>query len=277
MTIRQLLTHTAGLAQGTSMDSPVDGIYRDRDIRNRDITLDDMIKMLKDIPLRHQPGTKWRYSIATDVVGRLVEIISGMPFDEYLSERIFGPLGMVDTAFWVPEDKLDRFPKVYEPGGNGSTIKEITRPDVSRYTRPVRFFSGAGGLTGTASDYMRFCQMLLNKGELDGVRLLGRKTVELMTQNHLQPSLMPFAISEGRETAHQGCGFGLGFAVVMDPAQNGVLTSEGEYSWGGAASTAFWIDPKEELIAILMTQFMPSSTYPIRREYRVLAYQALVD
>jgi CubicO group peptidase (beta-lactamase class C family) len=203
------------------------------------------------------------------LLSRLVEVISGKRFDVFLEERIFGPLGMEDTGFYVPEEKIGRFAELYKRGKND----DLERNDTlywGDFSKLPRFLSGGGGLVSPASDYMRFCQMLLNGGELDGVRLLSRKSVELMTANHLTKEL----IRQG--TLTKGRGFGLGFAVVMDVAQSETLGSEGEYSWGGAASTGFWIDPEEELIGILMTQFMPYNGR-FTKEFKVLTYQAIVD
>ena len=276
ISIRHLLTHTSGLSYGFHQDSPVEQMYRDAKLSDPDSNLQAFVEKLAQLPLVSQPGTYWRYSVATDVLGRVVEVVSGQPFDRYLKEMVFAPLGMDDTAFYVPEEKLDRLASIYGPSSDHG-IRELDTPGVNRYKRAHTMFSGGGGLVSTASDYMRFCQMMLNGGTLDGVRLLGPKTVELMSINHLPDELMPYSVSETGAEGTQGCGFGLGFSVVMDLAQHGVIGSEGIYSWGGAASTLFWIDPKEELIAILMTQFMPSGHNPIRREFQVATYQAMVD
>ena len=284
ITIRHLLTHTSGLSYGFHQDSPVDDLYRNAKLtgpaaaflRDPESNLQAFVEKLAQLPLAYQPGTDWRYSVATDVLGRVVEVISGYPFDRYLKEMVFAPLGMDDTAFYVPEEKLDRLASVYGPSGDYG-IQELDTPEVNLYKREHTMSSGGGGLVSTASDYMRYCQMMLNGGTLDGARLLGPKTVELMSVNHLPNELMPYSVSESSAEWTQGCGFGLGFKVVMDLALHGVLGSEGIYSWGGKANTVFWIDPKEELIAILMTQFMPSGHYPIRREFQVATYQAMVD
>lgn len=273
MTIRNLLTHTAGLTYGFFEDSPVEAMYREAELLNRDITLEDMIQKLAAIPLIYQPGRAWRYSVATDVLGYLVEVFSGQSLDRFLAENIFHPLGMTDTAFYVPEEKLPRFATNYGPAESGG-LEVIDPPATSPYAKPPCRFSGGGGLVSTATDYLRFCQMLLNQGELNGTRLLGRKTIALMTANHLPDDLMPIQI--GPNFLH-GYGFGLGFRVLLDVAQAGILGSVGEYGWGGAANTYFWIDPQEDLIGILMTQFMPSGHHPVSPDFRVLAYQALVD
>jgi len=195
-----------------------------------------------------------------------------MSLDTFFAERIFEPLGMVDTDFYVPETKLDRFAALYSPLGDDG-IKLIDAPATSPFSKPTDCLSGGVGLLSTASDYMRFCQMLLNGGELDGVQLLGRKTVELMRANHLPDELIPIRV--GAHAQH-GCGFGLGFRVLVHAAQAGRLGSEGEFGWGGYASTSFFVDPKEELIGLLLTQLAPSRYYPIRNEFKVLVYQALV-
>ena len=251
-------------------------MYRNANLRDPESNLQVFVEKLAQLPLEFQPGTDWRYSVATDVLGRVLEVVSGYPFDRYLEKMVFAPLGMDDTAFYVPEEKLGRLTSVYGPSGDYG-IQELDRPAVNLYKRAHTMFSGGGGLVSTASDYMRYCQMMLNGGTLDGARLLGPKTVKLMSVNHLPKELMPYSVSESSVEWTQGCGFGLGFKVVMDLALHGVLGSEGNFGWGGAASTEFWIDPKEELIAILMTQFMPTGHYPTRREFQVTTYQAMVD
>jgi CubicO group peptidase (beta-lactamase class C family) len=270
--IHDLLTHTAGLAYGLENVEYVDQLYQQRvwALRERrpDMTLADMIRSVAALPLANQPGSRWHYSMATDVLGYLVEMVSGMPFDAFLKARIFEPLGMVDTGFHVPADKLGRFAATYSPGEKGG-MQLLDAPATSRFARPTSCPSGGGGLVSTAEDYLRFAQMLLNDGELDGVRLLGRKTVELMRTNHL-PAGMP--VFEDGAT-----GFGLGFGVILDVARTRMLGSVGSYSWGGAAGTKFWIDPQEDLIGLLMIQFMPSGHYPIGSDFQVLAYQAIVD
>ena len=276
ITVRQLLTHTAGLSYGFNADSPVEGMYRDAELSQPDSDLREMIEKLGKLPLAYQPGAKWRYSYATDVLGYLVEVISDQPFAEYLKTHMFDPLGMDDTAFYVPEEKLNRLASVYGPSENGG-IQQLDDTGVNAHKRPHTMSSGGGGLVSTAQDYMRFCQMMLNGGELNGVRLLGPKTVELMTANHLPDSLMPYSATEALRSYSKGCGFGLGFSVMMDVAQHGVPGSEGQYSWGGAATTAFWIDPREELIAILMAQLMPAMLDPVVREFQVATYQAMVE
>ena len=263
MTIKHLLTHTSGLIYGGDGDHPINQRYRDANYYRGDLAY--MASELGKIPLYHDPGTAWNYGMSTDVLGYLVEVVSGLPFEEFLKTRIFNPLGMNDTAFSVPEEKADRYMTLYEPTEEGS-IQVIENAPVS--SGPLSFFhSGGAGLQSTAADYLRFCQMLLNDGELDGERLLGRKTVELIRVNHISDDWQPLE--------RTGCGFGLGFAVITDVADTHSLGSLGTYSWGGLASTTFWIDPVEELIGILMTQLIGDS--PFHAQFRVLTYQAITD
>jgi CubicO group peptidase (beta-lactamase class C family) len=279
MTIKHLLTHTAGLAYGLSADSPIEALYQEAGIFGSgplyimQVPLPDMVQRLVELPLAYQPGDEWRYSLATDVLGYLVEVISDMPLDVFFEEKIFRPLGMEDTAFYVPEEKLERLAALYGPAEGGG-VQLLDAPATSAFARPTRCLSGGIGLVSTVSDYVRFAQMLLNGGELEGARLLGRKTVELMTMNHLPDELIPIQV--GAHTLH-GCGFGLGFRVRVDVARSGMLGSVGEYGWGGYASTSFFVDPRESLVGLLLTQLAPSRYYPIRNEFKVLVYQALVD
>jgi CubicO group peptidase (beta-lactamase class C family) len=235
-----------------------------------------MVELAASMPLLAQPGEEWNYSIATDVLGHLIAVVSGQPFDVFLRERVLKPLGMNETDFVVAEANRARFAAMYGPKDGGG-IKLLDDPTRSRYLAPRVLYSGGGGLTSTVSDYWRFCRFMLNKGELDGVRLLGRKTVELMTTNHLRGDMADMGQPRFSESTYEGVGFGLGFSVMLDPAKAQILGTPGEYAWGGAASTAFWVDPAEDMAVILMTQLMPSSTYPIRRELRVLTYQTLID
>jgi len=268
MTVKHLLTHTSGLTYGFDPNSPIDVMYQEAGVLDHNGTLGDMAQKLAKLPLLHQPGSAWHYSVSTDVLGYLVEAISGSSFDVFLEERIFKPLGMIDTGFHVPQEKIDRFAAVYGPAEGGG-IKVIDAPETSRFSKPASFFSGGGGLVSTASDYVRFAQMLLNKGELDGNRLLGRKTVEFMTINHVPEGFHPFE--------SKAAGFGLGFSIQTDVAQSGILSSKGSFGWGGAADTGFWVDPEEEIIGLIMPQFMPSGYYPAKQDFRVLVYQAIVD
>jgi CubicO group peptidase (beta-lactamase class C family) len=277
-TIRELMTHTSGLTYGWIEAHPVDAIYREHniDFQTAGLPLAEMMEKLGKVPLLCQPGSEWNYSVSTDVLGHLVEVLSGQSLDEYFSEKILGPLGMTDTAFQVSAENIDRFTANYTCTKDQKT-KLIEAIDGSRFTKPVVTFSGGGGLTSTVSDYLRFVRMLSNFGELDGVRLLGRKTVEYMTINHLPGDLADLGQDTFAETSFEGIGFGLGFSVMLDPAKANVMGTPGEYAWGGAASTAFWIDPVEDMTVIFLTQLMPSSAYPLRRELKVLTYQALID
>jgi CubicO group peptidase (beta-lactamase class C family) len=276
ITIQDLLRQTSGLSYGGYEETqlPVDKLYDEADLFNRSITNEEMTVRIASLPLMFQPGTKWHYSVATDVVGYLVEVLSGKPLGDFMQEKIFDPLGMVDTAFYIDQSKLDRFCTLY---GKTSDIDfgVLDLPESSEYLPPVTLHSGGSGLVSTASDYLQFARCILNKGELDGVRLLGPKTVELMTCNHLPLTLLPIAF-EGSEPM-LGMGFGLGFAVMLDTAQSGVMGSAGDLSWGGYAETFFCVDPKEDLIAILMAQYLPSQTYPIRKEFRTAVYQSLIS
>ncbi|MBI1353606.1 MAG: serine hydrolase [Acidobacteria bacterium] len=267
ITIQDLMRHTAGFAYGNTVATPVDVMYQEAKVLDANATLKTMIDRLAKLPLLYQPGEKWHYSIAVDVQGRLVEVLSGKPFDVFLRERIFEPLGMADTGFSVPKADQGRFAQMY---GLDDDKLSVADPEWStRYLTPPAWKSGGGGLVSTAMDYFRFCQMLLNGGELDGRRLLSRKTVELMTRDHLA------GVDPGR-AASTGYGFGLGVAVHVDPAASGSAASVGEYNWGGAAGTKFWIDPQEELIGVYMIQIRPGGGR-FGQIYKELAYQAIAD
>jgi CubicO group peptidase (beta-lactamase class C family) len=276
ITIQDLLRHTAGLSYGGFAESqlPVDKLYDEAGIFTNKITNKEAVTRVASLPLMFHPGTKWHYSVATDVVGYLVEVLSDMPLADFMQEKIFDPLGMVDTAFHIDPSKLSRFCTLYGKTPD-SDFGVLDLPDSSEYLPPVALHSGGAGLVSTTPDYLQFAQCILNKGELNGVRLLGPKTVALMTCNHLPAALLPIAF-EGAEPM-LGMGFGLGFSVMLDAAQTGVMGSAGDHGWGGYAETFFWIDPKEDMIAILMTQYLPSQIYPIRKEFRTAVYQALVD
>jgi CubicO group peptidase (beta-lactamase class C family) len=278
ITFRDLLTHTSGLTYGFMEATPVDAQYRYQkiDFQTEDTSLKEIVEKAARVPLLAHPGTRWNYSIATDVLGYLVEVISGVPFETFLKERVIDPLKLVDTDFYVPEAKHARLAANYAPDGKGG-LQLIDDPAQSRYLRPRRVNSGGGGLVSTVADYERFCRFMLRKGELDGVRLLGRKTVDLMTSNHLKGDMADMGTPRFSEATFEGVGFGLGFSVMIDPAKAQILGTPGEYAWGGAASTAFWVDPKEEMFVVFLTQLTPSSTYPFRRELRVLTYQAVVE
>jgi CubicO group peptidase (beta-lactamase class C family) len=282
ITIHHLLTHTSGLSYGWDDNPTTDALYRqiwEKRNHDPDFSLNDWVEMLAGIPLLFQPGTRYRYGMSTDVLGALVQAVSGQPFEQFLQERIFAPLGMVDTAFHVPAEKIGRFAANYGPAEDGAAevgaaktggLKVIDVPETSRYAKPTRSPSGGGGLVSTTSDYLRFAQMLLNRGELDGVRLLGRKTVELMTTNALSAGVY----FDNDPASYRG--FGLGVSVLLDVGRSQQPGSVGVYGWGGAANTNFWIDPHEELIGIVMLQFMPSNTYPVIADFRNLVYQALI-
>lgn len=287
MLIIDLLRHTSGLTYGFQMQGNIDAAYRKlkvgEDLRHG--TLDEFIATLATIPLQFSPGDAWNYSVSTDVLGYLVGKISGIPFPRFLQERIFGPLGMVDTSFTVPADKAGRLTACYAAGVLGSKAvaagapKLQDDPAVSPYLTETQFHSGGGGLVSTADDYMRFARMLLNGGELDGVRLLGPKTLQLMASNHLPggKDLTQMSKSLFSEATYAGVGFGLGFGVTIDPAATMLAGSKGDFFWGGAASTFFWVDPVEDLAVVFLTQLLPSSAYPVRRELRTLVYAALTE
>jgi CubicO group peptidase (beta-lactamase class C family) len=277
ITIKDLLTHTSGITS-TDQEWLTSDIFRQKlepFLRpetcqpHPDLTLKDEIKILAELPLSFQPGSQWGYNWSTDVLGYLVEAISGMSIDQFFHERIFVPLRMIDTCFFLPEEKASRFVAVYSPTEEG--LKLADAPSTSSWVRgPKRYFIPRGGLVSTAADYVRFCQMLLNKGELDGVRLLSRKSVELMTLNHI-PEFYPIYRGAGG-----GYGYGLHLAVTTDLAKYGALGSSGAYFWQGAFCTQFWVDPKEELITIFMTQ-LTSCPFRILDHFRTLAYQAICD
>jgi CubicO group peptidase (beta-lactamase class C family) len=277
MRMIDLLRHTSGLTYSFQQRTSVDHAYRKLGlgVMGGKVTLDGMIEGLAQVPLEFSPGTAWNYSVSTDVLGYLVEKISGVPFAEYVHTRILHPLGMHDTDFHVPTEKASRFAACYAATSTGMVLQDD--PARSSYLQPPAFYSGGGGLVSTASDYLRFCRMLLNGGSLDGVRIIGPKTLELMTSNHLPggKELPDLSVSLFSESTYAGVGFGLGFAVTLDPARTLLPGNAGDFSWGGMASTYFWIDTREELIVIFMTQLMPSATYPIRRELRTLVYSAL--
>jgi CubicO group peptidase (beta-lactamase class C family) len=283
--IWHLLTHTAGLTYGFHRTHPCDALYRAAgfDIALKPATtLAEACDSWARLPLLFQPGTEWNYSVATDVLGRVVEVASGQPLGEFFGQRIFGPLGMTDTGFGAPAADLARLAALYGLGPDRKAIRFDALGEEARKPPPMP--SGGGGLVSTAADYHRFTQLLLQRkdspaGELDGVRLLSPRTVAYMGRNHLPGGLdlEEFGRSLYAETPFRGIGFGLGFAVVMDPVPGKTVCSPGELSWGGLASTAFWIDPAEAMAVVMLTQLTPSSTYPIRRELRVLTYASVVD
>jgi CubicO group peptidase (beta-lactamase class C family) len=287
VTIRDLLTHTSGLTYHFPEYGPVEQMYRDS-LPVLETSLEEFVEHLLRLPLAFQPGGMYRYSYAHDVVAYLIQVLSGESIDVYLREAILESLGMVDTAYYVPEEKADRLASMYG-------VDDILKPEITRSYLRMRAeagvnnlisgpddletglhqaFRGGHGLVSTAMDYYRFCQMMLNGGELEGVRILGRKSVELMSTNHLSPALLPYEIDH---EYRPGMGYGLGFGVVMDLGQLGSIGSEGTYSWSGAATTSFWIDPHEELIGVQMAQFQPNNYHLINDDFKVAVYQALVD
>jgi CubicO group peptidase (beta-lactamase class C family) len=284
VTFRDVLCHTAGLTYGgglpgVGIQHPIDKVYRALKIRSLDgaDTMGEFMDKLSQVPLRYQPGTAWMYSLATDVCGALVELISGKPFAQYLDEVIFQPLGMKDTAFQVAPDKLDRFAANYQRGPD-KKLQLIDDPAKSNFGKDPGFKSGGGGLTGTSTDYLRFCEMLRRGGELDGHRVLGPRTISMMHMNHLPggQELTKLAIGGFSETAYDGVGFGLGFASSLDEVGAGGLGA-GDFYWGGAASTIFWVDQKEDLSVVFMTQLMPSGTFNFRGQLKSLVYSAIID
>jgi CubicO group peptidase (beta-lactamase class C family) len=297
MTVKHLLTHTGGLTYGFMRANAVDAAYRKCDIEfpGDGGTLAEMVDRLATLPLICEPGSGWNYSVSTDVLGRLVEIWSGMPLDRCFREWILEPLRMTDTAFTARPEQIERLAACYVParGGGmadvaagGSTpqaerggLKLAESAADSRFLAPTQRFSGGGGLLSTLADYARFCQMLLNEGTLDGARLLSPTTVRYMRSNQLPNGgdMASMGQPVWSETSYDGIGFGLGFAVVLDPIKASIITHPGEHHWGGAASTFFWVDPQADLYAVFLTQLMPSSTYPIRRELRTLVYQSIID
>jgi CubicO group peptidase (beta-lactamase class C family) len=277
MRVVDLMRHTSGLTYGFQQRTNVDAAYRKLHLGEipTAVSLEQMIDELAKVPLEFSPGSAWNYGVSTDVVGYLVGKISGQPFEQFLRSRILDPLGMTDTDFMVPAAKASRFAACYAATPKGGMVLQDD-PQTSFFLKPPTFVSGGGGLVSTAADYLRFCKMLLNGGALDGVRLVSPKTLELMSQNHLQggKDLPDLAVSLFSEVTYAGVGFGLGFAVSVSPARGLLPGSAGDISWGGLASTYFWVDPREQLIVIFMTQLTPSATYPIRRELRTLVYSA---
>ena len=278
MRMVDLLRHTSGLTYGFQNRSNIDAAYRDSKMENwhGGLDLDGFVAALGKLPLEFSPGEAWNYSVSTDVLGAVVERVSGLSLADFFRTRIFAPLKMDDTFFAVPENKIDRLTDCYTfIPGKGRVLYD--RGEASAWSRMPKLVSGGGGLVSTALDYHRFCTMLLNGGELDGVRIVGRKTIELMTMNHLPGGgdLAGMSKSLFSEAANAGTGFGLGFAVNIDVARSMIPGSVGEYYWGGMFSTAFFVDPVEQLSMVFMTQMSPSNVYPIRRELKTLIYSAL--
>lgn len=276
-----LLSHTAGLTYGFTRSSPVDEMYRDAGSdfgQPRGMDLAALCDLWAGLPLLFEPGSAWNYSVATDVVGRVVEVLTGKPLDAAVAELVLDPLGMADTRWWVDEPDAGRLAALYVPDpGTGAAVRYDLAGRAALH-QPV-FLSGGGGLVSTAADYARFTAMLLGGGALGAERLLGPRTLAYMTRNHLPGGQTLATLGRGQfaETAYDGMGFGLGFGVLVDPVGPRTLATAGEFTWGGAASTAFWVDPAEQLTAHLYTQLLPSSTYPLRSELRQLVYQSIVD
>lgn len=277
ITVRQLMTHTAGLTYGFFDPGPVGAAYRKNNVNffpGRE-TVAEVTARAAQVPLLFEPGSQWTYSIATDVLGRLVEVVAGKPLGDVLRERIFEPLGMIDTSFGVSEEKVARFVPCYEKSGQG--MKRGEEVAGSRFVGTQRMESGGGGLTGTLPDYLRFMEMMRRGGTFGSARVLGRKTVDLMMSNHLPGDIASMGQLSFSEMPMVGMGFGLGGSILLDTAAAQIPGSPGEFAWGGVASTGFWIDRAEEISAVFFTQLTPSSAWPLRRELRVLAYQSLVD
>ncbi|MBS0472869.1 MAG: beta-lactamase family protein [Proteobacteria bacterium] len=286
VSMRDMLCHTGGITYGNALAAlgapdtahPVDKEYAKVGVRRGEgETLREFVQKLGRVPLRYQPGERWMYSLSTDVCGALVEIISGKRFDKFLADEIFGPLKMVDTAFTVAKEKLPRFAANYRRGAD-KKLHLVDDPEKSTYLKEPSFFSGGGGLTGTTADYVRFCEMLRRGGELDGARILGPRTIELMHRNHLKDNkdLTQMAIGGFSETANEGVGFGLGFACTLDSVQSGSIAGTDWY-WGGAASTIFWVDAVDDLAVVFMTQLMPSGAFNFRGQLKSIVYSAIAD
>ncbi len=273
--MQHVLNHTAGFILPAFSEHPLREFYVSDGVNGSrsEGTLTDVIDRLANKPLLFEPGTRWEYSMATDVVGHLIEVIDGRPFDTFLQEEIFAPLGLVDTGFHLSSNKISRFAGNYTRDGS-EPIRPIDMPATSRYLTVPEYKSGNGGLLSTMDDYLRFCLMLRNRGTLNGVQLLKAETVDLMTRNHLDGDMADMDAANFSGLDWSGIGFGLGFSVVLDPKRVG-YGNKGIYGWSGAASTYFWVDPVADLIAIFFTQFMPSRTYPIRSDLRPLVYSAL--
>lgn len=272
ITLQHLLTHTAGLGYGDEVDNVVDALYLSADLSNYDRSLEEYVNILAGLPLRFHPGEGFHYSMATDVLGRVIEIVSGMPLDACFEKFIFQPLGMEDTGFWTPREKMARFTTLY--GIRGEEMLAVLDPPGGMYARSPKMFSGGHGLVSTTGDYFKLAQLYANRGVWEGVRLLGPKTIDWMRMNHLNADILPMKMSN---EPWLGYGFGLGFSVILDPAQAEQRGSQGSYGWGGYANTHFWIDPVEEIVGLLMMQYLPSGTYPVTNDFRALVYQALMD
>ncbi len=279
MRMIDLLRHTAGLTYGFQERTMIDAAYRAAKLEAfQGPSLEELITALARIPLQFDPGSSWNYSVATDILGAILQRVDGEPLDQVIARRVTGPLGMADTHFQVPAEKLHRLPDCYQldpPTG----MKLFDSGADSAWAKPPRQLSGGGGMVSTLADYHRFCLMLLNGGELDGQRILSRKTLDLMTANHLPGGgdLTQHSTALFSEAENAGTGFGLGFATTIDPAATMINGSAGDLYWGGMFSTAFLVDPAEAISMVFMTQLMPSMTYPVRREIKTMLYAALND
>jgi CubicO group peptidase (beta-lactamase class C family) len=277
-TIRHMLTHMSGLTydfNGGILGDAYAAIKMDFGPRRG--TLESQVDKLADLPLQFTPGARWNYGVSTDVVGRLVEVISGSDLRSFFDVQILGPLGMTDTAFDVPDDKIDRFASLYGRGPDGKIkLLDAASKSVFRAGR-TECFSGGGGLISTAVDYLKFAEMIRQRGALNGERLLGSRTVDYMTRNHLAGDLAENGQPVFSEISFEGVGFGLGGWVMLDPPKSQMMGSVGDFGWGGMASTVFWVDPVEKMTVLFLTQLAPSSQYPLRKELRTLVHQALID
>lgn len=275
ITIRQLLSHSSGLIHPGSEKTVLKQMYADEKLAGGRSagTTEDIVKRVARLPLGFHPGTQWRYSMATDVMGRFIEVVTGQLLSTFFKERIFNPLGMNETGFQLPESLVPRFAGTYGPGENGQ-LKCLDAPKTNRYLKEPEHRSGGGGLVSTADDYLRFAKCLHNGGVLDGVQIIKPETLKLMTANQLNGDIAQNGAADFNQSKWDGIGFGLGFSVVTDPSVS-EYGNLGAYSWSGAASTLFWIDPSIDLIAMQFAQFMPSTTYPLRKEFRAAVYDAL--
>ena len=271
MTVQDLMRHTSGMTYGLFGDSRVDKMYNDAGVLSENQSVAQFVDKLSKLPLKHQPGTQWDYSVSVDVQGRLIEVLSGKDLATYMRERVFEPLDMRDTAFRMTEEKSGRFAQAYKKTEDEEGIEPANDGRTKRYYEETQWYSGGGGLVSTTRDYLRFCQMLLNGGILDGTRILSRKTVELMTIDHVSE------IARASSILAAGYGFGLNFAVHVDPTKSGLNGSVGEYNWGGLAGTSFWIDPAEDLIGIYMIQMMPPRYANGAGQFKRLVYQSITD
>ncbi len=275
MTIRHLLTHTSGLSYLSNARLLGEAYAKEELGLNFAYGgLDKMVRRIAELPLEWEPGTKWQYSAALDVIGRIVEVVSGMTLDKYFATQIFEPLGMTDTGLSIPDSGMSRFPALYLAAPDGMRLREA--PDASVWRRSkVDTFCGGGGLVGTIDDYWRFAEMLRGGGELGGQRILSPRTLKLMTCNHLPGDIASMGPATWSETSFEGVGFSLLGSVILDPAKAQTSAQVGDYGWGGAAGTFFWVSPVDDMVVILFTQLLPSSAIPVRKELRALVHAAL--